>query len=176
MSITSTGSSTSGLSMEAIWTWIGESELAFQIGATWWFPLLESIHVVAICLLVGAICMADLRLLGWMGKRYDLHQFVDELTPWAWGAFVPAVVTGLGLFISRPAAYAANPAFQVKFVLLLLAGANVFYFHRYVYAIPAEGIAAEGITAKGKERLAAGFSIVLWAGVILAGRWVGHIN
>ena len=161
------------MSLEALWTWIGDSELAFQIGATWWFPLLESIHVLTIAFLVGAIMMVDFRLLGWTGTSYKVNTFVDELTPWAWAAFVPAVITGTGLFISRPAAYADNPAFQIKMLLLVVAGLNVRLFHGYLYK-PATGEA--GSSSSRSAQCAGGLSLLLWLGVILTGRWVGHIN
>lgn len=161
------------MSLETLWAWIGDSELAFQIGATWWFPLLESIHVLAITLLVGAIIMVDVRLLGWAGKRYSVQVFVSELTPWAWAALVPAVITGLGLFISRPAAYAANPAFQIKLSLLLAAALNVYFFHRGTR----QNTAPEAAAMTGRRAMIAGaVSLLVWLGIILAGRWVGHIN
>jgi phosphoglycerol transferase MdoB-like AlkP superfamily enzyme len=163
------------MSLEAIWTWIGDSELAFQIGATWWFPLLESIHVLTITFLIGAIIMVDFRLLGWTARHYRISQFVDELTPWAWAALVPAIITGFGLFISRPAAYAANPAFQIKMLLLMLAGLNVFVFHRILYT-PVAAADAPAQSAAWAQRCAGAASLLIWLGVILSGRWVGHLN
>ena len=32
--------------MKAFWSWLGNTELAFQIGATWLFPFVESLHVL----------------------------------------------------------------------------------------------------------------------------------
>jgi hypothetical protein len=161
------------MSLESLWAWIADSELAFQIGATWWFPLLESIHVLAISFLVGAIMMADFRLLGWTAASYKLNTFIDELTPWAWAGFVPAVITGMGLFISRPAAYADNPAFQIKMALLGLAGLNVLLFHRMWYKSHNADL---GQSSSWPAQCAGGLSLLLWLGVILTGRWVGHIN
>ena len=161
------------MSLDALWSWLGDSELAFQIGATWWFPLLESIHVLSITFLIGAIMMADFRMLGWTASSYRLTAFIEELTPWAWAALVPAVVTGVGLFISRPAAYAANPAFQTKMVLLIIAGINVFLFHRMLSKPVSTGT---GDKPELSIRCAGGMSLLLWSGVILTGRWVGHIN
>lgn len=159
------------MTLEALWTWIGDSELAFQIGATWWFPLLESIHVLCITFLIGAIMMVDFRLLGWTARHYRLNRFVDELTPWAWGALFPAVITGIGLFISRPAAYAANPAFQAKMLLLILAAVNVFIFHRILYKSAGTNDAPTiAVQCTG------GASLLIWLSIILAGRWTGHIN
>ena len=51
------------------WTWLESQPLSLYIGESWWFPLLESIHVVMATFLVGSILMVDLRLLGLAGPE-----------------------------------------------------------------------------------------------------------
>ena len=51
-----------------------------------------------------------------------------ELIPWTWGALSVAVVTGVGMFMARAATYIEHPPFQIKLVLLLLAGVNMAVF------------------------------------------------
>ena len=46
-------------------SWLEGTALATFIAGSWWaFPTIESLHVVAITLVVGSIAVADLRLLG----------------------------------------------------------------------------------------------------------------
>ena len=153
--------------LDKLWEDIANSELAFQIGATWWFPLLESIHVLCIVILVAAIVSADLRILGVTARNYKIANFVPELTRWAWLMALPAVLTGAALFITRPAAYAANPAFQIKMVLLVFSALNVFLLYRKWQPDK---------PASKAVQLSAALSLFLWVGIIFAGRWVGHIN
>jgi|TARA_Y100000310_G_scaffold314204_1_gene363353 hypothetical protein len=162
------------MSLEAFWDWLQNTDLALEIGATWWFPLIESIHVVAIAMVLGSILMVDLRLLGFSAGVYRMSRFQRELTRWTWSGFVVAVFTGLGMFITRPAAYAANPAFQVKLLLLALAGINVAAIHAGAMRSIAkwEGAKVTPISV----RIAAAASLFLWAGVALAGRWTGHLQ
>lgn len=162
------------MSLEAFWDWLANTDLAFEIGATWWFPLLESIHVVAIVLVVGSILTVDLRLLGFAARAYPVSRVSRELTPWAWAGFAVATVTGTGMFITRPAAYAANPAFQAKLILLLLAGVNVAALHTRVMRDVDRWDTAPATPTNAK--LAGTVSLVIWVGVILAGRWTGHLN
>lgn len=147
--------------MADLWAWIEASELAFQIGATWWFPLLESFHVLGAVLLVGALLMVDLRLLGWAAVSYTEEALSRGMLGWAWFGFALALVSGLGMFISRPSGYAANPAFQVKLALLALAGVNLLLLKRSGAVPPA---------------VAGGLSLALWCGVVIAGRWTGHLG
>ena len=147
--------------------------LSQMIASTNWFPLLESIHVIAAATVVGSILWVDLRLLGLAATRHPLSTLNRELLPWTWGAFSVAAITGLGMFITRAASHVTNPAFQWKILLLILAGLNMAYFHFRIYRhIDRQNTA---VTTATRLRVTGGLSLMLWAGVMLAGRWIGHI-
>ncbi len=162
------------MSLDPFWDWLANTDLAFAIGATWWFPLLESIHVIALALVVGSILTVDLRLLGVAARSYAMRRISRELMLWAWAGFAVATITGAGMFITRPAAYAANPAFQTKLVLLALAGINVAALHNLAMR-DIDRWDADAATPR-IAKLAGAVSLAIWAGVILAGRWTGHLN
>ncbi len=155
------------------WTNLENLPIAWEIGGTWWFPMLESIHVIAAAMVVGSILMIDLRLLGLAAKRYPISILCRELLPWSWGAFAIATVTGAGMFITRAAAHVVNPAFQWKVFLLLLAGLNMAVFHVKIYRRIRKWDTVELIPNTVKYFGAS--SLLIWCGVMLAGRWVGHI-
>ncbi|MBL4821164.1 MAG: hypothetical protein JKY98_09290 [Gammaproteobacteria bacterium] len=155
------------------WLNLENMPIAWEIGGTWLFPLLESIHVIAAAMVVGSILMVDLRLLGVAARHYSISTMSRELAPWSWGAFVVATITGVGMFITRAASHVLNPAFQWKMALLVLAGANMAMFHFGVYRKINQWDTAYKIPAKIKTFGAS--SLILWAGVMLSGRWVGHI-
>ncbi len=158
----------------SIWQWLQDHPLAQHIGFTWWFPLLESIHVIGIGLVIGSILTVDLRLLGLAALRYPLTQITGKLLPWTWAAFVVAAITGFGMFVTRAPAYVENPAFQIKFLLLPLACINMAIFHFRTFR---RGI-ADWDTAEEPPpaaRIAGGASLLIWAGIVLAGRWTGHL-
>ena len=58
------------MALADLWAWLETLPLAEQIGATWWFPLLESFHVLSSTFIVGSILMVDLRLLSLAGTKY----------------------------------------------------------------------------------------------------------
>ena len=152
--------------LERFWTWIEAQPLAAHIGESAWFPLLESIHVLSAMFVVGTVLMADLRLLGWAGLRYPLTVITDEVVPWTWGAFVIAAVTGVGLLMPRASWYVANPAFLAKVVLLLLAAVNMLVLH--FGALRTQRVRLQMTTGA--------CSLLVWVGVVLAGRWIGHLS
>ena len=147
--------------------------LAQHIGATWWFPLIESLHVVSITLMFGAILMVDLRVLGLAANHYSVRTLCRDLVPWSAAALGIASVSGIAMFITRASAHATNPAFQIKMLLMVLAGINVAVFHLVVFRRHADWQSQE--VAPVATRFVAAFSIALWIGIMLAGRWVGHI-
>ena len=163
----------SGFLNSTLWLDIEEWTISWTIGGTNWFPLLESIHVIAAAMVVGTILWVDLRLIGVAAVQYPITTMSRELVPWTWGAFVIATITGIGMFITRAASHVLYPAFQSKMVLLVLAGLNMAYFHFKLYKDIAQcdSLAITSIQLK----IAGSLSLFLWAGVMLAGRWIGHI-
>jgi hypothetical protein len=153
--------------------WLEGLPLASYIGEGWMFPFLESLHVLTGTFVVGSILMVDLRLLGWAASRYPVSRIVKEVVPWTYGACVLSVIAGLGLFLTRAGHYVENTAFQIKMVLLVLAGLNMAVFH----LVTVRGIARWDDTAGTPPgaRFAGGCSLLLWVGVMLSGRWIGHL-
>jgi hypothetical protein len=134
------------------------------------FPLIESAHVLAIALIAGSIFTVDLRVVGIVFRDQPLQRITRTLLPYTWYGFALMVITGLPLFVAEAAKLYANPAFRVKLVLLALAGLNALLFHRTAYQRlqdrdpPRRASVAAGLFA--------GTSVVLWSGVIVAGRLI----
>lgn len=155
------------------WLWLETLPVAMEIGATWWFPFMESLHVLSLVIMLGAIVMLDLRVLGWAALRYSISSLNRELVPWSAAAFLVANITGLAMFITRASSHVENPAFQIKMLLLLLGGVNIAYFHFRVLRTVALWDSHQ--SAPFAARMAALSSVLIWIGVTLAGRWIGHI-
>ena len=64
--------------LEEFWSWLEATPLAAHIGESAWFPFLESVHVLTAMFVVGTVLMADLRLLGWAGRRYPVTVITSE--------------------------------------------------------------------------------------------------
>ena len=135
------------------------------------FPWIESVHVLAIVIVVGTISIVDLRLLGLASVDRAVGRLTRELLPCTWIAFAIAAFTGALLFSSKATEYAHNFFFVGKMVLLALAGMNMAVFHAFV----GRKIAAWGDAARPPlpARMAGGISLVLWISVVAFGRWIG---
>jgi hypothetical protein len=135
------------------------------------FPWIESIHVLAITLVVGTIAIVDLRLIGFSAHRRSANRLIRDMLPFTWGAFAVAVVTGTLMFIPNAPSYWANTEFRVKLCLVVLAGLNMAFFHLTSYR--KIGQWDEAPRPPVLARAAGVTSLVLWILVIVFGRWIG---
>jgi len=99
---------------------------------------------------------------------------VGELLPVTWGAFALAVGSGSLLFASAATRYAGNPAFQVKAVILLLAGLNMAAFHGGVFRRVQDWDEAQRTPVAA--RFAGAASLALWITLVAAGRFIGFTD
>jgi hypothetical protein len=136
-----------------------------------WFPLIECVHVLAITFVVGTVAMVDLRLLGVSSRGRAVSRLTSELLPWTWGGFVVAVATGSLMFASAALKYFDNIPFRIKFLFLILAGANMALFHLTTERSVKHW--DEDPSTPRMAKVAGGLSLVFWFGVIAAGRWIG---
>lgn len=138
--------------------------------SAWGWPVVESLHFLGLSLLIGGVGVFDLRMLG-LGRGIPmraLHRFVW----WGVGGYVLNVCTGLLFVTSAPDQYVYNPAFQVKLALMLVAGSNVLFFYRFVFARVRD--AAAGAEAPRAAKVAAAISLTCWIGVIVCGRLITY--
>jgi Family of unknown function (DUF6644) len=151
------------LQATAVATTISENEILF--------PWIESIHVLAIVLVVGTISIVDLRLLGVASRDRAVGRLMVDVLPFTWGAFAVAAITGALMFSSDAVHYAHNFYFRGKLVLLALAGLNMAVFH-LVGIGDVERWGAGGPTPVA-ARAAAVISLLVWIGVVTFGREIG---
>ena len=136
------------------------------------YPLVESAHVLTLCVFVGMAVMLDLRLLGLTLRRVPLSDVTSRLGPWMAAGFVVMVVTGLLLFYAIPVRSYQNIFFRMKMIMLCLAGLNAWVFqatvHRRVAAWDLD------LVPPRAARIAGALSLVLWAVIIVSGRMIAY--
>lgn len=147
--------------------WLSETRLSIALtDSETAFPAIESLHVIAITLVVGSIAIVDLRLLGFASRQRDASELIASILPITWIAFGFAALTGLLLFAANPISYSANFYFLGKLGLLAIAGLNMVLFHVFAH----RHLATEGALA---PRLSGAASLILWVTIVAFGRWIG---
>ena len=138
----------------------------------WPFPIIETVHILALGMSVGVILWIDLRLIGFTLKHHPVSVIVGQLEPWAKWGFLAMFLSGSLLFLSEPMKCYTATAFRFKAVMLVLASLNVWYFHAKVYPKVAEWDNAPVLP--WQARMVGYVSICMWFGIIIAGRWTAY--
>jgi len=153
--------------------WLEESRIGSGLAASsYLFPLVETTHVLALAFSVGTVIWFDLRLLGVWMRHQPVSRVFAGLKPWMLGGFAVMFVTGALLFTSLATSAYVHPYFRIKMLLLALAGLNVAIYTLTVDRRRFEW--DEASTPPLAARLAGLVSLVLWAGVIAAGRIMAY--
>lgn len=160
--------------MLAVCKWLEQSWVGGAVReSSWLFPATETVHLLGMAALVGTVTVVDLRLLGCVMRRERVSELMGRLLPWAWAGFAVQVATGVVLFSSEAVKVYDNPAFRLKMVLIVLAGVHALIFHWTVGRDMARWDANVVLPARAK--IAGGISILLWVGIVAAGRFIGFV-
>ena len=137
------------------------------------YPVVESVHVLSLTLFVGTSVLWDLRLMGLLLTAVPITETQQRLMPWMMGGFMLMVASGAVLFFGDPVRFYVNVFFRLKAVLLMMAALNAYFFHA--------SASGHNLTAWDRAprtpfraRLAGSLSLVLWAGIIMAGRMIAY--
>lgn len=143
-------------------TWLRESLSLLA------FPLVLVLHTIGMGFLAGANAAVDLRVLG-VAPGVPLKP-MEQFFPVMWAAFAVSAASGVLLLIAYPTKALTNPLFYVKLLLIGAAVAMMPALRKRVFRDPA---VERGEVAK-RGRVLAGVSLLLWAGVITAGRFLAY--
>ncbi|MFC3285808.1 hypothetical protein [Litchfieldella rifensis] len=152
--------------MGALLSLLEQSSLAQWLRVSrWGYASVNTLHVLGIALLVGAIVPLDLRLLGWR-RSIPLVPLARLLQGAAIAGLLLALATGPLLFIGRATEYADQPLFLTKLTLISLAIVNALVLNL------GSGIAH---ATSRHLRIAGGISLLLWPAIVIAGRFLGFV-
>jgi hypothetical protein len=158
--------------IESFCKWLESQPFAMAISESGWlFPTVETMHVLALTMVVGSIAMVDLRLLNLAYRGRSVQQLSREVLPFTWAAFGVAAICGGLLFSSAATKYYGIATFRAKILLLGLAGVNMLVFHLVPYRTVDEWGASAHTSLPAK--ICGGLSLLLWASIVALGRWTG---
>jgi hypothetical protein len=133
----------------------------------WLFPVIESVHLLALAVLGGALLVVDLRLFGVGLRRLPSSELARDMQPWLVGSLLVMIGTGIPLFLSESIKCYYSPPFWVKMTTLPIAILFTFTIRRRIAS------SDESIVKPRWRKLVALVSLALWFGVAAAGRWIG---
>lgn len=155
--------------------WLAGTELSLAFAlAAWFVPLVQTIHILAIAVVVASMAMLNVRMIGLAGRGHSISAMAARFLPWMWRALPVLLVTGIFLIISEPPRSLLNPLFQAKMGLLVAVMLLTVVFQAMLKANGPRWDA--GGAASSGARAFAVLSLILWVAIVFAGRWIAYVD
>ncbi len=162
-------------SIDAFCWWLEHTSLSQTIqSVNWIVPAVQTIHILAITVVAASALMIDLRLIGLFSADRPLQQVTARFMPLIWWPLLVLLATGAIMIIGEPARSLKNPAFLLKMAMLV----TVLVVTVLLQLMMRRDLAA-GPPAGGRRIAAtaiATVSMLLWTGIIFAGRWIAYYS
>jgi hypothetical protein len=161
-------------SLDNFCAWIERTPLSETMQVTTWIvPAVQTVHILAIAAIMSSVLMLNLRLLGIVGRDQPLASVSARFRPVIWWTLPILLVSGAVLIIGEPVRSLENPIFQLKMLLLLTVIIVTLSYQAPLNKDAGFWDATSG--RRGAIKLIAILSLVLWVGIVCAGRWIAYI-
>jgi branched-subunit amino acid transport protein len=153
--------------------WLAATPLSHSIQTTGWIiPALQTIHILAVAVLFSSAVILDLRLLRLLQRDVPLPEVARRFLPVIWPVLLVLLITGSLLIIGEPRRSLLNTTFYFK--MASLAAAVVVTAGLQWSIASAPKFWERTLPRRLAGGLAATVSILIWCGVLFAGRWIAY--
>jgi hypothetical protein len=133
-------------------------------------PLIQWVHIIGVSIICGSVILMSLRMMGLLRFSPPLADMARRLLPWTWGAIAVNVITGIIMVIDRPARALDAASFPYKILFLIVATILSVYFAVTLRRDPEYW--EKSARHRAMARAMGALSVLLWVGIIIAGRWI----
>jgi hypothetical protein len=159
--------------VERFCDWLASTHLSQLLSSAEWFvPAVQTIHILAISVVVTLLAMLNFRLLRITRTGPTLHSLATGYIPLVWGSLIVLLVTGTLLTITEPARELLNNVFRVKMLLVAILIALTIVLRSTLRRDPAYW------TVNSRRRLLGkGLAVtilLLCIGIVAAGRLIAY--
>ena len=161
-------------SLDRFCAWIEQTPLSQTMQTTAWIvPAVQTVHILAVAAVMSSILMLDLRLLGIVGRDQPLARVSARFRPVIWWTLPILLATGMLMIIGEPVRSLENWIFQLKMMLLVAAIIVTLSYQAPLNKDAAFWDASRG--RRGALKIIAILSLLLWTGIVCAGRWIAYV-
>jgi hypothetical protein len=137
----------------------------------WIIPTIQSIHILAIAVVIGSALVTDLRLAGVLATDETPQTVVRRYLPWMWAAIAVLLATGVVMTVGEPNRVLTNAVFWSKMGLVAFAFCLTLLFR---YPILHPQFRLEHARWARLAKPMAWVSLAVWVAVIFCGRWIAY--
>ena len=155
--------------------WLSATPFSLVIQTQEWIiPAIQSMHIMAVSVIMGSAIMIDLKLLGVAARGSSISDANRRFLPWIWSAMGLLLLTGALLTAAGPRRELLNDIFRLKMGLILLIVAVTAAFQHTVRRNSAAWDEDPG--KKMPARLLAIGSLAVWVAILFCGRWIAYVE
>src|SRR5258706_2350665 len=153
--------------------WLAATSLSHAIQAAGWIiPTLQTIHILSVAVVFSSAILVDLRIWRLLERDVPLPEIARRFLPTIWPVLLILLVTGSLLIIGEPRRSLLNSTFYLKMALLVVAILLTIGLQRSISSSPNSWDRDRWRRIVG--RFAATVSILVWCGILFAGRWIAY--
>ena len=153
--------------------WLSQTSLSLAISRyEWVIPTVQSIHIVAIGVVLGSVFMIDLRIFGWAGRDQTLTQTTARFFPWLSWALCVLLVTGAAMVVGEPRRELLALSFWLKIGLVAIGTLVALVFKRSLKRRETEWETT--LVNQQKIKALAVVTLLIWACVVVLGRLIAY--
>ncbi len=138
----------------------------------WTIPSIQSIHILAIGIVVGSVFLICGRVIGFAGMDQTVRQVNRRFIPWLHAALWVLLASGGLLIVSEPPRELISFSFWVKMTALAIGIVIAVLFTRTVRAH--EEAWDEAMIQRPAVKAMAVFTLLVWVVVIVCGRLIAY--
>jgi uncharacterized membrane protein len=139
---------------------------------SWIVPLVQTIHILALAIILSSAAMLNLRLMGLAGRRVTIAGMSERFLPWVWAALAVLAVTGIILIVGEPERSLPNFSFQLKMALLAAVIVITIVFQRTIKRNADYWDLSPG--RRRSARVTAVLSLAMWMAIAVCGRLIAY--
>ena len=153
--------------------WLSQTSLSLAIQThEWVIPTIQSIHIVAIGVVLASVFMIDLRILGWAERDQTLIETTARFGPWLSGALGVLLVTGGLMVIGEPARELLAFSFWLKMCLVAIGTAIAAAFQ--ITLRRNEHHWEKSLVNRWSVKSLAILTLLIWVSIVILGRLIAY--
>ena len=153
--------------------WLAATPLSHAIQVTGWIiPTLQTIHILSVAVVFSSAILVDLRIWRLLGRDEPLPEVARRFLPAIWPVLLILLITGSLLIIGEPRRSLLNSTFYLKMALLAVAILLTAALQWTISSSP--NFWDRDRTRRIAGQIAATISIMVWCGILFAGRWIAY--
>jgi hypothetical protein len=157
------------VALKELCNWLAATSLSHTIQTvSWIIPTVQTIHILSVAVLFTSAVLVDLRVWRLLERDVPASDVARRFLPPIWPIVLVLLITGSVLIIGEPRRSLLNSTFYLKMALLAVA---------LVLTAMLQWSLSSASKMPNKwplEQLAAAASVLVWSGILFAGRWIAY--